>query len=113
MTIFLVVVAFLLVLGVGVKLYDLKRKREAEAVALQAQISDALLRDASMAAFTVTPMAKASGLRRTPVVVELRGTVDSPEQRETALTIARSEAARVHPDAQIDDRMTLLSRRAA
>ena len=38
----------LLVVGIGVKIWDYKRKREAEAVQLQSQISDALLREAGL-----------------------------------------------------------------
>ena len=48
----IVVATMLLVvvlLGVAVKLYDLKRRREDEAVAAQARISDALLMDANLA----------------------------------------------------------------
>ncbi|HUK64223.1 MAG TPA: hypothetical protein VLV15_12845, partial [Dongiaceae bacterium] len=36
--------ALLVVVGIGVKLWDAKRKRDAEAVHMQSQISDALLR---------------------------------------------------------------------
>ena len=34
-------------IGLAVKLFDLKRKRESEGVQLQAQLSDALLRELS------------------------------------------------------------------
>lgn len=56
----IVVATMLLVvvlLGVAVKLYDLKRKREDEAVAAQARISDALLMDANLAGLPLTPTA--------------------------------------------------------
>src|SRR3977135_2538143 len=39
------VLGLLVVVGALVKIYDLRRKREVEEVHLQAQISDALLRD--------------------------------------------------------------------
>jgi hypothetical protein len=35
-------------LGIAVKLYDLKRKRDEEAVAAQARVSDALLMDSAL-----------------------------------------------------------------
>ena len=37
-----------MVIGVVVKLFDLKQKRESEAVQFQAQLSDALLREPSL-----------------------------------------------------------------
>lgn len=41
----IILVGLLIVLGLAVKFFDLRRRREADAVHLQAQISDALLRD--------------------------------------------------------------------
>ena len=58
------------IIGIGVKLYDLKRKREAESVHLQAQISDALLRDQHAGLER-----HAIGLRL-PVRIELRDDAD-------------------------------------
>src|SRR6266849_1996114 len=50
-----VVIVLLLAVGVMVKLYDLRRKREDEAVALQARISDALMSEPALAAFPLAP----------------------------------------------------------
>jgi hypothetical protein len=111
-----VILGLLAVVGVGVKLYDLKRKREAEAVHLQAQISDALLRDPALFGMPITPTAHVPFLGGTPAVIEVTGHVPSQEARETALRIIRAEAARIRPDFRIEDRLALdasIARRAA
>src|SRR5438046_7452893 len=51
---FLVILGLLVIVGIAVKLYDRKRKRDAEAVHLQAQVSDALMRDARLAGLVLT-----------------------------------------------------------
>ncbi len=72
----IVVATMLLVvvlLGVAVKLYDLKRKREDEAIAAQARISDALLMDATLAGLPLTPTAHLPLWKGSPLVVEITG----------------------------------------
>ena len=56
-SVIVLLLGLLVLVGVGVKLYDLKRKREAEGVHVQAQVSDALLRDPSLFGLAVTPTA--------------------------------------------------------
>jgi hypothetical protein len=101
---FLVVLGLLLIIGVAVKLYDRKRKRDAEAVHLQAQVSDALMREAGLAGLLLTPTAHVRGGE---AVVELSGEVPDGAARETALRIAREEVARVRPDVRIVDRIAV------
>ena len=101
---FLVVLGLLLLVGVAVKLYDWKRKRDAEAVHLQAQVSDALMRDAGLAGLLLTPTAQMRGGQAT---VEISGEVPDDSARETALRIARQEAARIRPDVEIIDRISV------
>jgi len=60
LTVLLLLAGLLVIVAIGVKLYDLKRKRDAEAVHLQAQVSDALLRDQSLFGLAVTPTATPS-----------------------------------------------------
>jgi len=55
--------------GIGVKLHDLRRRREAEGVPLQAQVSDALLRDPSLFGLAVTPTARVPWWSGTPVTL--------------------------------------------
>jgi hypothetical protein len=107
---FFVILGLLVLVGVAVKLYDRKRKRDAEAVHLQAQVSDALMRDAGLAGLLLTPTAYIRGGK---AVVEITGEVPDDITRETALRIARAEAARVRPDVQIVDKISVRSRQAA
>lgn len=101
---FLVVLGLLVLVGIAVKLYDRKRKRDAEAVHLQAQVSDALMRDAGLAGLLLTPTAY---IRGGEAVVEITGEVPDSATRETALRIAREEAARVRADVRIVDRISV------
>jgi hypothetical protein len=98
------VVAFLLiVIGIGVKMFDLKRKRDAEAVQLQAQLSDALLREGGL---SITPTAHIPLWAGGPVTVEVSGPAPaSPEGREAALQLVEREAARIRPDVRVIDRI--------
>jgi len=103
-----VVLALLIVVGIGVKMYDLKRKREAEAVHLQAQVSDALLREQSLFGLPITPTVRVPTWKGSPATIEVAGQVPSPEIRETAMRIIRSEASRIRPDFEIEDRLTVV-----
>lgn len=89
------------------KILDLKRKRESEAVQLQAQISDAMLRDTRFFGLPITPTAHVPW-RGTPATVELSGQVPSPELHEAAVRLARDEAVRIRPDVHIEDRIMVV-----
>lgn len=101
---FLVIVGLLLLVGIAVKLYDWKRKRDAEAVHLQAQVSDALMREAGLSGLLLTPTAS---IRGGDAQVEISGEVPDDAAREMAIRIAQEEAARVRPDARIVDRISV------
>jgi hypothetical protein len=109
----LVIVAALVIVGIGVKLYDLRRKRESEAVQLQAQISDALLREQLLFGVPIMATARTSLWRRSPATIEVAGQVPSPQVRETALRIVRAEAGRIRSDFQIEDRLAVVPPHAA
>ena len=104
---FLVILALLVIVGVAVKLYDRKRKRDAEAVHLQAQVSDALMRDARLAGLVLTPTARVPTWGSGPAVIEISGDVPDAATRDAVLRIARDEAARLRPDVQIVDRLSV------
>jgi hypothetical protein len=108
-----VIVAALVIVGIGVKLYDLRRSRESEAVQLQAQISDALMREQSLFSVPIIATARASLWRRSTATIEVAGQVPSQQAHETALRIVRAEAARIRPDFQIEDRIAVVPRHAA
>ena len=105
LTVFLLLFGLLVIVGIGVKLYDLKRKREAEGVHLQAQVSDALLRDPTLFGLAVTPTAHVPWWSGTPVRLEVSGHVPSPEARERALRIVGDEARSVRSDVEIVDKL--------
>jgi hypothetical protein len=101
------VVGLLVVIGALVKIYDLRRQRETEAVHLQAQISDALLRDPNLFGLPVAATAHAPFWSGTPVIVELTGEVPDPNVRESVRRIARAESQRIRPDVEILDHLTV------
>jgi hypothetical protein len=105
-----IVVAFLVAIAIVAKLLDAKRKRENEGVLLQAQISDALLREPQLAGLAVVPTARVS-FWSGPPTVELTGRVPTEETRRGVLELARSEASRMRPDAVIEDRITVVPQR--
>src|SRR2546425_7019083 len=90
-----VVVGLFMVVGVVVKLFDLKQKRESEGVQLQAQVSDALLREPSLARLRLTPTAHVPLWTGTPATIEMSGQVPTPELKDTVLRIVRDEAVRI------------------
>jgi hypothetical protein len=105
LAVFLLLFGLLVIVGIGVKLYDLKRKREAEAVHLQAQASDALLRDSMMFGLAVTPSAHVPWWSGTPARLEVTGHVPTAEARERALRIVEAEARSLRPDVTIVDKL--------
>ncbi len=107
-TVILALLGLLIIVGIGVKLYDLRRKREADAVHLQAQISDALLREASLMGMPVTPTVHVPTWSGSPAVIEVSGQVPTPEAKESALRLIESEARRVRSDFRIEDRIAVV-----
>jgi hypothetical protein len=101
----IVIVALLVVIGVMVKLFDLKRKRSAEAVHLQAQISDALLREQNVFRLPITPTAHVPFIKGSPAIVEVSGEVPSSEMRDTVIRLVRNEATRIRSDVEVEDRL--------
>jgi hypothetical protein len=99
----LLLVGLLVIVGVGVKLYDLKRKRDAEGVHLQAQVSDALMRDPSLFGLAVTPTAHVPWWSGTPVRLEVVGRVPTSEVRERVVRLCEQEARQLRSDVQIVD----------
>ena len=100
-------VVALMMLALVVVLYDLKRKREEEAVAAQARIADALLMDSTLAALPLTPTAHLPLWKGSPLILEIKGAVPSPELREAAVEVAKREIARSRPDFLIEDRISV------
>jgi hypothetical protein len=98
-------VAILGGLILAVSIIDLRRKRRAEMVAIEGQISDALMREPRLTAATITPIAHVPMSARAAPTVEIRGAVEYPELREVAVRIARQELLRHHPEGRVEDRI--------
>jgi hypothetical protein len=101
----ILLVGLLVIVGIGVKLYDLKRKREAEAVHLQAQVSDALLRDPNLFGLAVTPTAHVPWWSGTPARLEVVGRVREPQDRQRVVQLIEREARQIRPDVVLVDRL--------
>ena len=102
-----VVLLVLVSIGVAVKVFDHKRKREEEAVSLQSQISDALLLDRSLVGLPITAVASSSLWDRGPVVIAITGTVPTPEQREAVMRLGGQELSRRPTIARVEDRLVV------
>jgi len=104
----IVVAGLLVVIGLAVKLFDLKRKRESEAVQLQAQLSDALLREPSLAGLPLTPTVHVPMWTGTPATIDVTGQVPRPELKDLALRLVSDEASRIRSDIKIVDRLSIV-----
>jgi hypothetical protein len=104
---FLLILGLIVIVGVAVKLYDRNRKRDAEAVQLQAQVSDALMRDARLGGLGLTPMARVPTWGGGPAVVEISGEVPDPGTHDAVLRVAHEEGARLRSDVHIEDHLTV------
>src|SRR5262249_12956860 len=71
----LTMIALLIILGVVARLVDRRRKREADAIGLQSQLSDMLLMDRTLPNAAVTTTVHAPMWKRSPLIVEVRGDV--------------------------------------
>jgi hypothetical protein len=103
----ILIVGLIVLIGVLVKLYDLRGKRETEAVHLQAQISDAMLREPNLFGLPIAATAHIPLWSGTPVRLELAGEVPDPGVREAVLRLAGAEAERIRPDVEIVDHLTV------
>jgi hypothetical protein len=104
-------ILFVLVLAViiGVaKLQDRRHAREGEAVALQAQLSEALLRDPRLAKLPITVTVSMPLWKRSPGSLEVQGEVPSPELHRAIPHVIAEELSACCPDIHIDDRITVV-----
>lgn len=96
--------ALLGVLILSVAIMDLRRKRQAQAVAIEGQIADALMREPRLTGAVITAIANVPLTGGAPAV-EVRGEVEYPELREVAVRIVRQELLRHHPEGRVEDRI--------
>ncbi|HEX2501780.1 MAG TPA: hypothetical protein VHO73_09995 [Methylomirabilota bacterium] len=98
-------VALLGALVLAVAIVDLRRKRRAQAIAIEGQIADALMREPSLARTMVTAVVHVPLAGRAGPTAEVRGEVEYPELREAAVRVVRQELLRHHPEARVEDRI--------
>lgn len=101
-------VAILVLLAVIAKAIDLKRQREDKAVQLQAQISDAMLRDRALVNLPVSATVHVPFWRQMPATVDMHGQVPTSDLRQAVLRVAAQEAARIFPSYHIQDRIAVV-----
>ena len=107
----IVILVVALVVGVGIKLFDLSGRREDEAERLQDRMTERLRRAVGEVPLTVVAHASASA--REAVVIEIAGPVTTVEARERVLRQARFEAARLGRDVRVADRLEVRTGGAA
>jgi len=111
-----VILGLLVLIGVAVKLVDLKRKHEDEAAALQARVTDALMMDRALSGLALTPVVQVPLRRNALATVSIRGIVPAPELRESALQLVMRTMEQSGTSCRVEDHILvdpLVSRRAA
>jgi hypothetical protein len=99
------VVILVAAIVVAVTVADLRRKRRAQAIAIEGQVSDALMREPRLTGSMLVAVAQVPLAGRRPPTVEIRGQVEYPELREIAVRLVRQEVLRHHPDGRVEDRI--------
>jgi hypothetical protein len=97
--------ALLGLLILSVAIMDLRRKRQAQAVAIEGQIADALMREPRLTGAVITAIAHVPLVGGAVPTVEVRGEVEYPELREVAVRIVRQELLRHHSEGRVEDRI--------
>jgi len=98
-------VGLALLVGFTVKVIDRKRRREEEAVLVQAKVSDALLTDPTVNSLPVTVTAHAPFWNGSPITVDVVGRVARPDQREAVIRRVTREVETIRPDYRLVDRL--------
>ena len=83
--------------------YDLSRKRERQAAALETRISWALRTEPSLSAFPIFPAVRIPLWRGSPVIVAMTGSVPRSQLRHAAFELALREAARKARAYRVED----------
>ena len=102
------IAVLVLVVVVVADAIDGRPKREDDAVRLQAQISDALLHDRTLASLPVAPTVHIPLWWRSPPRVEMGGQVPTAELREAVLHVAEQEASRILEVYHLHDRIVVV-----
>jgi hypothetical protein len=104
------VAVVLIIVALG-RVHELRDKRAAEAIAVQGEIADALLRDPALLGLPLTPTARVPLWRGSPVTVKVAGKVPSRELRTVALRAAERGAAELVVRVRIKSRIGVVKSR--
>jgi len=105
--VFGIFVALLVLLGAGVKLYDVKRKRDDQGLYLQARVSDALLDDPELARLPLAANVRVPLWHPAAVLVVVSGRVPTRQLREAAIRLVLGRIFATWPSARIEDRIVV------
>ena len=95
---FAILALLIVAIVVLAKYMSARKKRQEEAVVLESQLSDALLREVQLRGLQIVPRSHIDGWRHPQLTIEIVGEVPTPEARETVMQIARNEVRRLRPD---------------
>ena len=98
-------IGLLLVIGIIGRLYDLRRRREDEALGLQSRVSDALMLEPGLTGLAVTASMHVPLWPRKPPTLEIAGRVPTPDQHELVSRVAMRTLADRAPQVQIEDKV--------
>jgi hypothetical protein len=101
------VVVLLLLVGLGVKFYDLRQKREQQAAVIQSSISDALMTEPALFRFPITPTVRIPLWRGSPIVITLAGSVPEPGLRQIAMNLVHQQVLKTGKGYHLDDRISV------
>ncbi len=102
------IVGLILIMVAATHAIDERRKRAAEAICLQAQISDALRCERTLAKLPVTPTVHVPVWGRSPARIEMSGQVPTAELWQAVRHVAEQEASRTLDAFHIDDRIAVV-----
>jgi hypothetical protein len=103
---FLVLLAIVAVtIGVAV---NLRRRRAAQALALEARLSALLVSDSTVTGLPITPSVQLPLWRGRPVTVALKGHVPTPHLRDTIRELVHLEMAATCGEYYLDDRLVVV-----
>lgn len=106
------VIASLAIAGFVLNLRRIKRKREDEAITLQARFSDALVTEPSLSRLPIIPTVRVPFGGYPQAVIMLTGVVPTPALREGVLQFVKLEAAFLTDTFRIEDRLVVTPRRS-
>lgn len=104
----LLVLLVVLVVGIGIALFDLSGYREEKGEWLQMKILDRFARDPRLRTLGLLPVVAVPSSKHSPLRVEVHGQVPSDELRDVALGAVGDVASRLHPSVEIDDRLEVV-----